>query len=72
MLVWYPDRPRAVWPVFLCTSHSVDVPVAELLDRVAAAELDDRRKQHDLAMAGKPHRRAVPLHAPSGDRLGLR
>jgi hypothetical protein len=61
LLVRYPARPRVVWPVFLCSAHAAEVPVAEPLDRVAAAELADRREQHALAMAGKPHRLAVPL-----------
>jgi hypothetical protein len=60
MLVRYP-RPRGVWCVFLCASHHRDVPLAEPLDQVAAAELADRRAQHALALAGQPYRRAVPL-----------
>jgi hypothetical protein len=37
------------------------VPLAEPLDRVAAAELADRREQYALAMAGKPYRAPVSL-----------
>jgi len=57
-LVRYPARPRAVWPAFLCAAHAGEVPVAEPLDRVAAAELADRRQQHALAMSGEPCRAA--------------
>ena len=62
MLIRYPTRPADIWPVFLCTAHAREVgSLAEPLDRVAAAELDDRRKQDALAMAGRPYRRPVPL-----------
>jgi hypothetical protein len=66
LLVRYPARPRAVWPVFFCAAHAGEVPVAEPLDRVAAAELADRREQHALAMTGKPYRAPVPLQLNPG------
>jgi hypothetical protein len=61
MLIRYPTSPADIWPVFLCTGCAREVPLAEPLDQVAAAELADRREQHALAMAGKPYRRPVAL-----------
>jgi hypothetical protein len=46
--------------------HAGEVPVAEPLDRVAAAELADRRERHALAMAGKPYRSPGPLQLNPG------
>lgn len=61
MLVRYPGD-RGTWCAFLCAVHARQVtPLAEPLDQVAAAELADRRTQHDLAMAGEPYRRPAPL-----------
>jgi hypothetical protein len=61
MLIRYPTRPADIWPVFLCAGHAREVPLAEPLDQVAAAELADRREQHALAIAGRPYRRPMPL-----------
>ena len=70
MLVRYPvARPgrRGVWCAFLCAGHAQSVPLAEPLDRVATAELADRRDQHALAMAGRPYRRPEPLQLSAAD-----
>ena len=62
VLIRYPTSPAAIWPTFLCSAHAREVgSLAEPLDRVAAAELADRREQHALAMTGQPYRRPVPL-----------
>ena len=61
MLVRYPHD-RGTWCTFLCSRHADEVgPLAEPLDQIAATELDDRRTQHALALAGKPYRRPAPL-----------
>ena len=55
-----------VGPAQLVGDHPQPVahrdPLPKPLDRVAAAELADRREQHAPAMAGKPYRAPVPLH----------
>ena len=61
MLIRYPTSPADIWPVFLCTGCAREVPLAEPLDQVAAAELADRHEQHALAVTGQPYRRPVAL-----------
>lgn len=58
-------RPESA-PGATATVHAGEVPVAEPLDRVAAAELADRRERHALAMAGKPYRSPGPLQLNPG------
>lgn len=60
VLVRYP-RSRDVWLVFLCSRHGAQVAGSAPLDEPAAAELAERRAQHDLALAGKSFRRPRPL-----------
>ena len=59
--VWLVPHSRKRWKVFLCGNHCGEVDSAWLITEDDRSELEYRREQERLALAGKPYRRLGPL-----------